>query len=101
TLSPTALPASYVQKLPRYFNQSQIAKILNETTLYPYNTVTPTKNGMSGAVLTLVQQPRKRIQSCRLRHRPCLTTPNPAIGYVTQMSFTGHLEWLRRTGYIG
>ncbi|KAF8443231.1 hypothetical protein L210DRAFT_195675 [Boletus edulis BED1] len=54
-LSPTALPASYIQKLPHYFNQIQIAKILNETTLYPYNTVTPAKNGMSGAVLTLVQ----------------------------------------------
>ncbi|KAF8423195.1 hypothetical protein L210DRAFT_3570477, partial [Boletus edulis BED1] len=98
-LSPTALPASYVQKLPHYFNQIQIAKILNETTLYPYNT-TPTKGGMSGAVLTLVQLLRKRVLSCRLRHRPCFTTPNPAIGYVTQMSFTGHLEWLRWMGYI-
>ncbi|KAG6370573.1 hypothetical protein JVT61DRAFT_11369 [Boletus reticuloceps] len=45
TLSPTASPATYVQKLPRYFNQIQIAKILNETTLYPYNT-TPSKGGM-------------------------------------------------------
>ncbi|KAF8120641.1 hypothetical protein EV363DRAFT_1368706, partial [Boletus edulis] len=100
TLSPTALPASYVQKLPRYFNQIQITKILNETTLYSYNTVTPARNGMSGTVQTFVQQPRKRVLSCRLRHRPCFTTPNPAIGYVTQMSFTGHLEWLRWMGYI-
>ena len=52
TLSPTAPPSAYVQALSFYFNQSQIAKILGETSLYPYDTA-PSAGGMSGAVITL------------------------------------------------
>lgn len=54
TLSPTAPPSVYVQMVQSYFNQTQVAKILNETTLYPYNTA-PGEGGVSGAVLTLAQ----------------------------------------------
>ena len=54
TLSPAAPPSTYVQTLLRYFNRTQVAKILNETTLYPYETA-PGEGGVSGAVLTLAQ----------------------------------------------
>ena len=54
TLSPTAPPSAYVRTLSQYFNQTQISKVLNATTLYPYKTA-PSKGGMSGAVLTLAQ----------------------------------------------
>ncbi|KAG8214344.1 Carboxylesterase [Butyriboletus roseoflavus] len=54
TMSPTAPPSAYVQTLQSYFTQTQVAKILNETTLYPYATA-PGEGGMSGAVLTLAQ----------------------------------------------
>ena len=54
TLSPAAPPSAYVQTLLRYFNQTQVAKILNDTTFYPYETA-PGEGGVSGAVLTLAQ----------------------------------------------
>ena len=54
TLSPTAPPSAYVEILQLYFNETQVSRILNETTLYPYETA-PSEGGMSGAVLTLAQ----------------------------------------------
>ncbi|KIJ64611.1 hypothetical protein HYDPIDRAFT_132661 [Hydnomerulius pinastri MD-312] len=54
TLAADSPPSSYAEELPLYFNETQIQKILNQTTLYPYDTA-PSEDGISGAVLTLGQ----------------------------------------------
>lgn len=82
TLSPTAPPSVYVQTLTRYFNQTQVAKILNETTLYPYATA-PGEGGMSGAVLTLAQLLTDWVVLCPSTYLAALesNTTNPGNAY--------------------
>ena len=82
TLSPTAPPSAYVQTLSRYFNQTQIANILNETTLYPYETA-PAEGGMSGAVLTLAHLLTDWIVVCPSTYLASLesNTTNPGNAY--------------------
>ncbi|KAI9568484.1 alpha beta-hydrolase [Boletus coccyginus] len=82
TLSPTAPPSAYVQMLPQYFNQTQVAKILNETTLYPYETA-QAEGGMSGAVLTLAQLLTDWVVLCPSTYLAALesNTTNPRNAY--------------------
>ncbi|KAG0698307.1 alpha beta-hydrolase [Suillus ampliporus] len=55
TLAPDSPPSSLISELPNYFNETQIQRILNQTSqLYPYET-TLSENGISGAVLQLGQ----------------------------------------------
>ncbi|KAG9308861.1 alpha beta-hydrolase [Chiua virens] len=82
TLSPTAPPSAYAQTLPRYFSQPQIAKILQSTTLYPYNTA-PDEGGMSGAILTLAQLLTDWVVLCPSTYLAALesNTTNPGNAY--------------------
>lgn len=82
TLSPTAPPSAYVQMLPQYFSQTQVAKILNETTLYPYETA-QAEGGMSGAVLTLAQLLTDWVALCPSTYLAALesNTTNPRNAY--------------------
>ena len=82
TLSPAAPPSAYVQTLPLYFNQTQVAKILNDTTLYPYETA-PGEGGMSGAVLTLAQLLTDWVVLCPSTYLAALesNTTNPGNAY--------------------
>jgi len=82
SLSPTAPPSAYVQTLPQYFNQTRVAKILNETTLYPYETA-QAEGGMSGAVLTLAQLLTDWVVLCPSTYLAALesNTTNPRNAY--------------------
>ncbi|KAF8546375.1 alpha beta-hydrolase [Imleria badia] len=82
TLAPDSPPSSYITQLPLYFNNTDVEKILNQTALYPYDTA-PSKDGISGAVLTLAQLMTDYYVHCPSTYLASLetNTTNPGNAY--------------------
>ncbi|KAH0826194.1 alpha beta-hydrolase [Lanmaoa asiatica] len=82
TLAPDSPPSSYATELSFFFNSTDIQKILNQTTLYPYDT-TPSEDGISGAVLTLGQLTTDYYVHCPSTYLASLetNTTNPGNAY--------------------
>lgn len=82
TLAPDSPPSSYATTLPLYFNNTDIQNILNQTTLYPYDTA-PSEDGISGTVLTLGQLMTDYYVHCPSTYLASLetNTTNPGNAY--------------------
>ncbi|EIW81227.1 alpha beta-hydrolase [Coniophora puteana RWD-64-598 SS2] len=82
SLSPDSPPSAYAEYLPMYFNSTAIDLILNQTTLYPYETATSSHN-ISGTVLTLGQLMTDYYVHCPSTYLASLetNTTNPGNAY--------------------
>ncbi|KAH7925556.1 alpha beta-hydrolase [Leucogyrophana mollusca] len=82
TLAADSPPSAYAEYLPLYFNNTGIQLVLNQTTLYPYETA-PSDNGISGAVLTLGQLITDYYVHCPSTYLASLesNTTNPGNAY--------------------
>ncbi|KIJ64610.1 hypothetical protein HYDPIDRAFT_167886 [Hydnomerulius pinastri MD-312] len=82
TLAPNSPPSSFASELPVWFNSTQIERIVNQTTLYPYDTA-PSEDGISGAVLQLGQLMTDYYVHCPSTYLASLesNTTNPGNAY--------------------
>ncbi|KAL6304990.1 alpha beta-hydrolase [Sparassis latifolia] len=82
TIPPDSSASVFPESLPLYFNSTDVVLILNQTTLYPYETA-PAEDGISGSVLTLAQLITDYYIHCPMVYLASLetNTTNPGNAY--------------------
>ncbi|KAI0920379.1 hypothetical protein AcW1_002137 [Taiwanofungus camphoratus] len=82
SIAPNSSASVFPNSLLLWFNDTEAERILNQTTLYPYQTA-PSEDGISGAVLTLAQLMTDYYVHCPMLYLSSLetNTTNPGNAY--------------------